>query len=68
MFYAVGDFVLGCGHNGKTMHEQIVEVEKLRAEENNKEEIEKTMQIEETEEVQESYILEDEFDSFDMGL
>lgn len=68
MFYAVGDFICGCGHNGKTMHEQIVEVEKLIAEENNKEEIEKTVQVEETEEVQESSISEHEFDSFDMGL
>lgn len=68
MFYAVGDFVLGCGHNGKTMYEQILEVDKLRAEENNREEKEKNIQVPDMEEVQENYVSEDEFDSYDFGL
>lgn len=68
MFYAVGDFVLGCGHNGKTMYEQIVEVDKLRSEENNREEKEENIVMPEHEEVQENYVSEEEVDSFDMGL
>ena len=64
MFYAVGDFILGCGHN-KTTHEQIVEIEKIR-EENNKEE--KSVQVPEAEQVKENCVSEEEFDCFDMGL